>query len=96
MSFGKFENIGAFIRDCNNTLLRHDQACLLIDSSADVEFWSQTEECEGCILLKTADIPLKGAVVLDASSPLRYAVKYNNADLCKGNIVFVNCNALFT
>ncbi|XP_073962435.1 heparan-alpha-glucosaminide N-acetyltransferase-like [Choristoneura fumiferana] len=88
MSLGKFENVGAFIRSCNGTTLRYDQACLQIITSEEISFWSQYEECEGCKLLKTVELPISGGIVLETLSPLRYAVKNGNGQICNGTYQF--------
>ena len=84
MSFGSFENVGSIIRDCNGTTLRYDQACLQIVTDQPVSFWSQYEECEGCILLETAHIPETRALILDTGSPIKYAVRNGNGEVCSG------------
>lgn len=90
MSLGKFENVGAFIRSCNGTTLRYDQACLQIITTEKISFWSQYEECEGCKLLKTAELPISGAIVLETLSPLRFAVQNGNGQICNGKFVKVD------
>lgn len=84
MSFGSFENVGSFIRDCNGSKLRYDQACLQIITNTDVSFWSQYEECEGCILLGTANISDTRSLVLGTGSPLNYKVTNGNGVICNG------------
>ncbi|XP_038218278.1 heparan-alpha-glucosaminide N-acetyltransferase-like [Zerene cesonia] len=85
---GQFENIGAFIRHCNGTKLRYDQACLEIITDENISFWSQYEECEDCMLLETVKLPKTGAVVLDTTSPLRYAIRNGVGEICNGTYEF--------
>lgn len=84
MSFGSFENVGAFIRECNGKKLRYDQACLQIITDQELSFLSQYEECEGCILLETAKISKTSDIVLKTASPLRYAVRNGHGEICSG------------
>ncbi|XP_075985188.1 heparan-alpha-glucosaminide N-acetyltransferase-like [Anticarsia gemmatalis] len=91
MSFGSFENIGAFKRECNGTRLKFDQACLLISGQSNHEpvlFSSQSEECEGCILRERGWIPESGEIVLNTTSPLRYAINNTNGQICSGEYQF--------
>ncbi|KAL0861306.1 hypothetical protein ABMA27_008865 [Loxostege sticticalis] len=88
MTFIKFENVGAFIRHCNGTTLRYDQACLEIDTAEPITFWSQDEECEGCVLLKTARLPSTGSIVLSTLRPTRYAIRNGTAEICNGTYQF--------
>lgn len=88
MSFGSFENIGSHIRDCDGKKLKYDQACLQINATSLVEFWSQSEECEGCVLLKTATVTDSSLVILDTRSPIRYAVKNDSGEICNGTYQF--------
>ncbi|XP_059055711.1 heparan-alpha-glucosaminide N-acetyltransferase-like [Achroia grisella] len=83
-----FENVGALIRDCNGTKLRHDQACLELITNEKISFWSQSEECQGCILLETHKLPSTGAVVLQTLSRLRYAIKNELGVICNGSYLF--------
>ncbi|XP_047540046.1 heparan-alpha-glucosaminide N-acetyltransferase-like [Vanessa atalanta] len=85
---GNFENVGSFIRNCNGTTLKYDQACLEIKTNESVTFWSQYEECEDCMLLETARIPTSRAVILNTVSPLRYAIKNGNGVICSGTYEF--------
>lgn len=85
MSFGSFENVGSFIRDCGNKKLKYDEACLQVITDRPISFWSQYEECEGCILLQRANITSSHNFVIDTISPLRYTVKKDdNAEICSG------------
>lgn len=84
MSFGSFENVGSFIRDCNGTTLRYDQACLQIITDRKVSFWSQFEECEDCILLERAKIPETRALILETGSPIKYSVRKDDVEICHG------------
>lgn len=81
---GNFENIGSFIRNCNGIKLKYDQACLEIVTNETVSFWSQYEECEDCMLLETEKIPFTKAIVLNTISPLRYAIRNRNGQICNG------------
>ncbi|KAM3961405.1 heparan-alpha-glucosaminide N-acetyltransferase [Aphomia sociella] len=83
-----FENIGAFIRDCNGTKLRYDQACLELITNEKISFWSQSEECQGCVLLETAKLPTTGAVVVHTLGPLQYAIKNGQGIICNGTYQF--------
>lgn len=94
MSFIKFENVGAFIRHCNGTTLRYDQACLEIDTAEPITFWSQDEECEGCVLLKTARLPSTGSIVLSTLRPTRYAIRNGTAEICNGKYFILVINFL--
>ncbi|CAH2097531.1 unnamed protein product [Euphydryas editha] len=85
---GNFENIGSFIRNCNGMKLKYDQACLEIITNETVTFWSQYEECEDCMLLETEKIPFTKAIILDTISPLRYAIKNRNGQICNGTYEF--------
>lgn len=80
----QFENVGAIRRDCDNIILRYDQACLQIITNESVTFWSQYEECEDCMLLETAKLPSTRRIVLETLSPLRYAIKNGNGEICNG------------
>ncbi|XP_060807203.1 heparan-alpha-glucosaminide N-acetyltransferase [Amyelois transitella] len=82
------QNIGAFIRKCNGTTLRYDQACLELITDEKVRFYSQYDECEGCKLLETITLPSTGAVVLGTTSPLHYAIKNDNGQICNGTYLF--------
>lgn len=84
----QFENVGAIRRDCDNVILRYDQACLQIITNESVTFWSQYEECEDCMLLETAKIPSTRRIVLETLSPLRYAIKNGNGEICNGTYEF--------
>lgn len=84
MSFGSFENVGSFIRDCNGTALRYDQACLQIITEKEVSFWSQFEECEGCILLERPKIPETRSLILETGGPIKYAVRNDDGEICHG------------
>lgn len=89
MSFGSFENVGSFIRDCGNKKLKYDEACLQVITDRPISFWSQYEECEGCILLQRANITSSHNFVIDTISPLRYTVKKDdNAEICSGEYQF--------
>lgn len=81
-----FQNVGSFIRDCNDTTLRYDRACLQIITDVPVTFWSQYEECEGCILLETSKLTATDEVVLQTLSPLRYAIKNATHQICNGKL----------
>ncbi|KAL4703761.1 hypothetical protein ACJJTC_017549 [Scirpophaga incertulas] len=88
MSYINFENVGAFLRKCNGTTLRYDQACLEILTKEKISFWSQYEECEGCMLLETANLPATGSVILDTLSPVEYAIRNGNGEICNGTFAF--------
>ncbi|CAH0760197.1 unnamed protein product [Diatraea saccharalis] len=88
MSFVKFENVGAFVRDCNGTTLQYDKACLEIGTNETISFWSQYEECEGCVLLETKRLSSTGAIVLSTLSPVRYAIRNGNGQICNGTYQF--------
>ncbi|CAH0717685.1 unnamed protein product, partial [Brenthis ino] len=85
---GNFENVGAFTPHCNGTRLRYDQACLEIITNETVSFWSQYQECEDCMLLETVKIQSTRGIVLDTISPLRYAIKNGNGEICNGTYEF--------
>ncbi|CAB3229441.1 unnamed protein product [Arctia plantaginis] len=87
MSLGSFENIGASRRECNSKILRFDQACLQIGAE-QVEFWSQTAECEGCILQKNATIEGYDSVIVDTRNPLIYSIRNKSAEVCNGTYQF--------
>lgn len=85
MSSKYFQNVGSFIRECNGTTLRHDRACLQIITDEPVTFWSQHEECEGCILLKTAELSTTDEVQLGTLSAVQYAVHNSTGQtICNG------------
>ncbi|KAF9420505.1 hypothetical protein HW555_003255 [Spodoptera exigua] len=88
MPFDSFENVGSFVRDCNGSRLRFDQACLQLITNEDVSFWSQYEECEGCVLLGTANISATHSLVLGTGSPLNYEVRNGNGLICNGTYQF--------
>ncbi|XP_049880375.1 heparan-alpha-glucosaminide N-acetyltransferase-like [Pectinophora gossypiella] len=88
MSLGKFENVGAFVRDCRNGTLLYDEACLEVITSETVTFWSQYEECEGCKLVLTKTLETTGEIVLKTLSPVHYAVKNGNGQICNGTYLF--------
>ncbi|CAK1590934.1 unnamed protein product [Parnassius mnemosyne] len=88
MGHNYFENVGYFLRTCNGTKLRYDQACLQISTTEKISFWSQYEECEDCILLKTADLYDNGVVVVETFSPLRYSVRNDRGQICNGTYAF--------
>ncbi|CAG9570896.1 unnamed protein product [Danaus chrysippus] len=85
---GNFKNVGAFVRDCNGTTLKYDQACLEIITNEKITFWSQYEVCEDCMLLETKKLSSTGAVVIETESPLRYAIKNGNGLICNGTYHF--------
>ncbi|XP_045762205.1 heparan-alpha-glucosaminide N-acetyltransferase-like [Maniola jurtina] len=85
---GNFENVGAFIRNCNGTKLKYDQACLEITTNENITFWSQYVECEDCMLLPTKNLPTSGAVVIETFSPLRYAIRNSSGEICNGTYEF--------
>lgn len=87
MSVSYFQNMGSFIRDCNGTTLRYDQACLQIIAEEKISFLSQYDECEGCILQETAKPLGADAYVLSTLSPLHYAVRNENGQICNGELV---------
>lgn len=86
---GNFENIGSFIRNCNGIKLKYDQACLEIVTNETISFWSQYEECEDCMLLETEKIPFTKAIVLNTISPLHYAIRNRNGQICNGMYSFI-------
>ncbi|XP_013182542.1 PREDICTED: heparan-alpha-glucosaminide N-acetyltransferase-like [Papilio xuthus] len=88
MGLSYFENVGYFLRNCNGKTLRYDQACLQIVTNEQISFWSQYEECEDCILLKTADFNQTGDVVIETFSPLRYVVQNEQGRSCNGTYAF--------
>ncbi|XP_013137858.1 PREDICTED: heparan-alpha-glucosaminide N-acetyltransferase-like [Papilio polytes] len=88
MGLSYFENVGYFLRNCNGKTLRYDQACLQIITNEQLSFWSQYEECEDCILLKTADLNHTGDVVIETFSPLRYLVQNEQGRSCNGTYAF--------
>ncbi|XP_041974872.1 heparan-alpha-glucosaminide N-acetyltransferase-like [Aricia agestis] len=83
-----FQNVGSFIRGCNGTTLRHDQACLEIVTNEEISFWSQYEECEDCMLLETKKLSTTGSLVLETFSPLRYEVRNADGQICNGTYEF--------
>lgn len=84
-----FQNVGSSIRECNSTTLRHDRACLQIITNDPVTFWSQYEECEGCILLNTANLLSTGEIELQTLSPLQYVVQNSTGhNICNGTYQF--------
>lgn len=94
MSTSYFQNVGSFIRDCNGTTLHYDQACLEIIAHGKISFWSQYEECEGCILQETKKKAGTDAYVLDTLSPVHYEVHNETGPICNGK--FVMHDVLFT
>lgn len=95
MSLGSFENIGASRRECNSKILRFDQACLQIGAEHPVEFWSQTSECEGCILQKNASLEGFDSVIVDTRNPLIYSIRNKTAEICNGKYL-LSYDTLFT
>ncbi|XP_050671269.1 heparan-alpha-glucosaminide N-acetyltransferase-like [Leptidea sinapis] len=85
---GQFENVGAFIRNCSAKTLRYDQACLELITDEPITFWSQYEECENCMLLETAKLSKTGNIILETISPLHYAIKSGNGEICNGTYKF--------
>ncbi|CAF4859348.1 unnamed protein product [Pieris macdunnoughi] len=83
---GQFNNVG--VRDCNGTKLRYDQACLEIITDGPIAFWSQYEECEDCMLLETANLKKSGPVVLETISPVRFAIRSADNEICNGTYEF--------
>lgn len=84
MSSSGFKNVGSFIRDCNGTTLRYDQACFEIISSEAVNFWSQTVDCIGCPLLRTAEVFSARQLIVQTLNPIRYAFKNSLGQICNG------------
>lgn len=80
MAIGNFQNVG--VRDCNNTTLHFDQACLQIVTQKSVYFWSQYEECDGCMLLNTKNLTKTDSFVVKTLSPLLYSVRNDNGEIC--------------
>lgn len=91
MGLSYFENVGYFLRNCNGKTLRYDQACLQIITGEQISFWSQYEECEDCILLKTAELNQTGDIVIETFSPLRYLVQNEQGRSCNGMSIHVLC-----
>ncbi|XP_037874035.1 heparan-alpha-glucosaminide N-acetyltransferase [Bombyx mori] len=87
MGFG-FQNVGSFIRECNGTTLRYDQACLSILTDEEVTLWSQYAECDGCKLLPTATFPKSDPIIVRTSDTLLYALKNSSGIICKGSYQF--------
>ncbi|XP_030034181.2 heparan-alpha-glucosaminide N-acetyltransferase [Manduca sexta] len=88
MAYSSFQNVGSFVRECNNAKLRYDQACLQIITNEDISFWSQYEECEGCMLLETARFGSTDAVVVSTTSPLKYSIRNGFGEICNGMYQF--------
>ncbi|XP_026750425.1 heparan-alpha-glucosaminide N-acetyltransferase-like [Galleria mellonella] len=83
-----FANVGSLIRNCSGTSLRYEQACLELVTNEKISFWSQSEECQGCVLLETFKLPATGAVVVQTLNPLRYAIKNDHGVICNGTYQF--------
>ncbi|XP_063629468.1 heparan-alpha-glucosaminide N-acetyltransferase-like [Cydia splendana] len=89
MTLGQFENVGAFIRSCNGTTLRYDQACLEIITTEPISFMSQYEECQDCMLLPTEPLANSSSYLLKTLSPVRYAIENGHGQICNGSYQFL-------
>lgn len=82
--FNQFRNIGSSERDCNNSTLHYDEACLKVVTDKEITFWSQYEECQGCRLLETTSVYREQEIKIKTFSALRYSIRDLNGQICNG------------
>lgn len=91
MWFIDYKNVGAKLRQCNNTDLHYDQACLqVVATNQPLYFWSQYTECEGCTLQRAGAIEDNNATEFRMESlwPAIYEIRSQDDILCNGTYHF--------
>lgn len=96
MVIEQFQNVGALARDCNDTRLRYDEACLTVISEEPVSFWSQYVDCEGCKLLEIAKIVSRSEIKLKTTSAVKYAITTSRGEICNGKFVYIHFSSLYS